>query len=48
MEVSSNSKVEKTKPFTLKKWNAIATWSWDVEWDSCAICRIHLMGIFFF
>lgn len=37
---------EKSKPFTLKKWNAIATWLWDVECDICAICRVHLMGIF--
>ena len=25
--------------FTLKKWNAVAMWSWDVECDTCAICR---------
>jgi len=29
--------------FTLKKWNAIAMWSWDVESDTCAICRIQVM-----
>ena len=25
--------------FTMKKWNAVAMWSWDVECDTCAICR---------
>ena len=38
-----------TKPpsgplFTLKKWNAVAMWSWDVECDTCAICRVQVMG----
>ena len=32
------------KMFTLKKWNAVAMWSWDVECDTCAICRVHVMG----
>ncbi len=52
---SSTSKVEKgasTKsppkikgpPFTLKKWNAVAMWQWDVECDTCAICRVQVMG----
>ncbi|KAI6192185.1 RING-box protein 2-like protein [Aphelenchoides bicaudatus] len=31
------------KMLTLKKWNAVCTWSWDVECDTCAICRINLM-----
>uniref|UniRef100_A0A914V667 RING-box protein 2 n=1 Tax=Plectus sambesii TaxID=2011161 RepID=A0A914V667_9BILA len=31
------------KTFTLKKWNAVAMWSWDVECDTCAICRVQLM-----
>ena len=35
------------KPFALKKWNLVATWAWDVECDTCAICRVHLMGIHF-
>ena len=30
--------------FTIKKWNAVALWSWDVECDTCAICRIQVMG----
>lgn len=32
------------KPFTLKKWNAVAMWNWDVECDTCAICRVQVMG----
>lgn len=31
------------KLFTLKKWNAVAMWSWDVDCDTCAICRVHVM-----
>lgn len=31
------------KLFTLKKWNAVSMWSWDVECDTCAICRVHVM-----
>ena len=31
--------------FTLKKWNAVAMWSWDVECDTCAICRVQVMGM---
>jgi hypothetical protein len=30
--------------FSLKKWNAVAMWSWDVECDTCAICRVQVMG----
>lgn len=35
------------KMFTLKKWNAVAMWSWDVECDTCAICRVQVMGMLF-
>ena len=31
------------KMFTLKKWNAVAMWSWDVECDTCAICRVQVI-----
>jgi RING-box protein 2 len=37
-----NNKADKL--FTLKKWNAVAMWSWDVECDTCAICRVQVMG----
>jgi len=30
--------------FTIKKWNAVAFWSWDIYTDTCAICRNPLHG----
>uniref|UniRef100_A0ABD2X5Z2 Anaphase-promoting complex subunit 11 RING-H2 finger domain-containing protein n=1 Tax=Trichogramma kaykai TaxID=54128 RepID=A0ABD2X5Z2_9HYME len=44
---ASNTDVDGNKSekmFTLKKWNAVAMWSWDVECDTCAICRVQVMG----
>jgi Anaphase-promoting complex subunit 11 RING-H2 finger len=38
---SSNSS-SSGRMFTLKKWNAVAMWSWDVECDTCAICRVQV------
>ena len=35
---------EKPKMFTLKKWNPVAMWSWDVQCDNCAICRVGIMN----
>ena len=29
--------------FSLKRWNLVAMWSWDVECEVCAICRTPLM-----
>lgn len=46
---SSCDKFDNEKPekmFSLKKWNAVAMWSWDVECDTCAICRVQVMGEF--
>ena len=28
--------------FRVKKWNAVAVWSWNVLTDTCAICRNNL------
>lgn len=42
-EVDGNG-FKSEKLFTLKKWNAVAMWSWDVECDTCAICRVQVMG----
>lgn len=28
--------------FEIKKWNAVALWSWDIVVDNCAICRNHI------
>lgn len=51
VETKSEEKATKTKSkgssgplFTLKKWNAVAMWQWDVECDTCAICRVQVMG----
>lgn len=41
---SAGSKQAGDKMFSLKKWNAVAMWSWDVECDTCAICRVQVMG----
>ncbi len=41
---TSGSKSGGDKMFSLKKWNAVAMWSWDVECDTCAICRVQVMG----
>ncbi|XP_060053466.1 RING-box protein 2 isoform X2 [Erinaceus europaeus] len=40
---SAGSKQAGDKMFSLKKWNAVAMWSWDVECDTCAICRVQVM-----
>ncbi|XP_039616188.1 RING-box protein 2 isoform X2 [Polypterus senegalus] len=39
----SGSKSAGDKMFSLKKWNAVAMWSWDVECDTCAICRVQML-----
>lgn len=46
--ISSNkdSNNNRDTVFTLKKWNLVAMWSWDVECEVCAICRTPLMGNF--
>lgn len=31
--------------FEIKKWNAVALWSWDIHVDICAICRNHIMDL---
>ena len=31
--------------FEIKKWNAVALWSWDIQVDNCAICRNHIMDL---
>ncbi|VDK79813.1 unnamed protein product [Litomosoides sigmodontis] len=43
MEKSDDASAIEQRPFMLKKWNALATWTWDVECDICAICRVQLM-----
>lgn len=34
---------KKKQKFEVKKWTAVAFWSWDIVVETCAICRNHLM-----
>ncbi|KAA6385650.1 MAG: putative E3 ubiquitin-protein ligase RBX1 [Streblomastix strix] len=46
--VSSANKKNKSvigKRFEIKRWNAVGLWSWDLQVDTCAICRNHLMEV---
>ena len=29
--------------FVITKWNAVALWSWEMEQETCAICKSSLM-----
>lgn len=42
-DATNNKDANKDTFFTLKKWNLVAMWSWDVECEVCAICRTPLM-----
>ena len=44
-EMEVDSKVSKRPRFTVKKWNAVALWAWDIVVDNCAICRNHIMDL---
>lgn len=35
--------INKKPRFEVRKWTAVAFWSWDIIVESCAICRNHLM-----
>lgn len=39
------AKHEHTPRFQVKKWNAVALWTWDIAVDNCAICRNHIMDL---
>ena len=36
---------QQQRRFEIKKWNAVALWSWDIHVDICAICRNHIMDL---
>ncbi|KAJ3107540.1 RING-box protein 1A [Phlyctochytrium planicorne] len=42
---SGKGKDTEKKRFEVKKWNAVALWSWDIVVDNCAICRNHIMDL---
>ncbi|EDW04252.1 RING-box protein 1 [Drosophila grimshawi] len=35
----------KKKRFTVKRWNSVAMWAWDIAVDTCAICRNSIMDL---
>ncbi|PIA17783.1 putative RING-box protein 1A [Coemansia reversa NRRL 1564] len=35
----------KQKRMVIKRWTAVALWSWDMETDVCAICRNNNMEL---
>eukprot|EP00920_Eleutheroschizon_duboscqi_P004370 GHVT01010077.1.p3 GENE.GHVT01010077.1~~GHVT01010077.1.p3 ORF type:complete len:106 (+),score=42.28 GHVT01010077.1:1255-1572(+) len=42
---SSSSSSSAPARFEVKKWSAVALWSWDIVVDNCAICRNHIMDL---
>ena len=45
MPSSSTQAVHGRKRFEVKKWSAVALWTWDIVVDNCAICRNHIMDL---
>ncbi len=41
-EDKGKGKAGPVKRFEIKKWNAVAMWSWAICTDTCAICRNNL------
>ncbi|GFQ00034.1 ring-box protein 1, partial [Phtheirospermum japonicum] len=31
--------------YSLKKWNVVVLWAWDIVVDNCAICRNRIMDL---
>ncbi|EDN06433.1 predicted protein [Histoplasma mississippiense (nom. inval.)] len=42
-----DAKGDAKKRFEVKKWNAVALWAWDIVVDNCAICRNHIMDLWY-
>mmetsp|Transcript_13681 Transcript_13681/g.51011 ORF Transcript_13681/g.51011 Transcript_13681/m.51011 type:complete len:124 (-) Transcript_13681:214-585(-) len=42
MDVVDGARLDGAPRFVIKKWNAVAMWSWDICADTCAICRNSL------
>lgn len=45
MEVDTPDTETAPKRFEIKKWSAVAFWSWDIDIETCAICRNHIMDV---
>ena len=43
MNISNLMDQKPDKYFEVKKWNAVALWSWNIHVDNCAICKNHIM-----
>eukprot|EP01123_Difflugia_compressa_P011309 TRINITY_DN4470_c0_g1_i1.p1 TRINITY_DN4470_c0_g1~~TRINITY_DN4470_c0_g1_i1.p1 ORF type:complete len:115 (+),score=16.98 TRINITY_DN4470_c0_g1_i1:29-373(+) len=43
--LDEGSKGKAKRRFEMKKWNAVALWTWDICVDNCAICRNHIMDM---
>ncbi|CCW71849.1 unnamed protein product [Phytomonas sp. Hart1] len=43
--VEQSDNTNKFKRFELKRWDAVALWSWKIPVDTCAICRNHIMEL---
>ncbi|KAL7009625.1 RING-box protein hrt1 [Cystobasidiomycetes sp. EMM_F5] len=41
----TEAKGKKQPRFEVKKWHAVALWTWDMQVDNCAICKNHLMEL---
>ncbi|KAK3346205.1 RING-H2 zinc finger-domain-containing protein [Lasiosphaeria hispida] len=45
LQQHSTSTATDTMKVKIKKWNAVATWRWDIpEDDVCGICQVHFDG----
>ncbi|KAG5368076.1 RING-box protein 1 [Yarrowia sp. C11] len=42
-EVVEKPKKSAKKRLEVKKWSAVAFWSWDIQVETCAICKNHIM-----
>lgn len=42
-QLERDGETKKKQRFEVKKWTAVAFWSWDIVVETCAICRNHLM-----
>ncbi|GAA5922484.1 SCF ubiquitin ligase complex subunit HRT1 [Sporobolomyces koalae] len=45
VDMNASTTTDAPKRFEVKKWNAVALWSWDIVVDNCAICRNHIMDL---
>lgn len=42
-DILDSSIHQECRRFQVRKWTAIALWSYDITVDNCAICRNHIM-----